>query len=180
MDAHIAAYTALSQGGRRAPGLISLPQVDISTIDGLIASEQIVMVNLNDLSPSTGEKFKAVVRAIIKHRKLCTFSIYGYEDDSRPICEIPEAKKLFNLAATEYGVLGLIINKITLGILPIQMENQEQHLQQEIDEYVACCIGKYEYQVSLGKSAFSIDLHQKERLVNQSSKVYIELYRDVI
>ena len=84
------------------------------------------------------------------------------------------------MAATEYGVLGLIVNKITLGILPVPIPDRERYLQQEIDEYVACCIGTYEYQVSLGKSAFSIDLDQKERLVNQSSKVYQELYRDVI
>jgi hypothetical protein len=180
MAAHSAAYTVLSQGGNRTKRLISLPQVDISTIDGLISAEQMVMVNLNDLSPSTADKFKAVVRAIIKHRKLCIFSVYGYESDPRPICEIPEAKRLFNLAATEYGVLGLIVNKISLGILPRQIPNQEQYLQQEIDEYVACCIGTYKYEVSLGKSAFSIDLDQKERLVHQSCKVYQELYRDVI
>ena len=180
MAGHSAAYTVLPQGGHRTTGLISLPQVNILTINDLISAEQMVIVNLNDLGPSTDEKFKAVVRAIIKHRKLCIFSVHGYEDYSRSICEIPEAKSLFNLAATEYGVLGLIVNKIRLGILPLQIPNQEQYLQQEIDEYVACCIGVYRYEVSLGKSAFSIDLDQKERLVNQSCKVYQELYPDVI
>ena len=178
MAASSTAKTLGSRGQASSVTEIWLQELDVSTIDALITEQEVVIVNLNDLGPTTEEQFKMLIRAIIKHRKLCTFGIRGYEEDPRPICEIPEAKRLFNLAAIKYGVLGLIVNKIALGILPVP--NMEAYLQQEIDGYVACCIGKYEYQVSLGKSAFSIDLDEKERLVNQSSKVYQELYRDVI
>jgi hypothetical protein len=161
MAASSTAKTLLSRGQAPTVTEISLQQLEVSTIEALITEQEAVIVNLNDLGPTTDVQFQNLIRPIIKHRKLCTFGIRGYEADLRPICEIPEAKDLFKLAATKYGVLGLIINKITLGILPVPIPDREQYLQQEIDEYVACCIGTYEYQVSLGKSAFSIDLDQK-------------------
>lgn len=168
----------LSTGQVTGATEISLSQINASLINKLIANHDILVVNLNDLTSSTGEKFKDLMRAIIKNRKYCTFGVHGYDKDPRPVCGIPEAKALFNLAAVEYGVLGLICNKLTLGMLPA--ENANMYLAQEIDEYTSCCIGKYICQADSTNSAISVNLDDKESLIQKSMQVYYDLYKDVI
>ena len=167
---------------------ISFSQIEPSSLDRVFEGQEVIVVTLNDLNDSIDVKFISVIRAILKHRKMCAFSVSGWDADPRPISEIPEARRLFNLAATQYGVLGLIEDKSRLGLLPntavteaaraLQGSVPRSVLEQEIDEFVACCIGQYIYQPELGKSAFTIDLDQKERLIDTSRRVYRELYRD--
>jgi hypothetical protein len=147
-------------------------------IDPKIRDNDVIILHLNDLTDSTDWNFISIVRTIIKYRKLCVFTVSGWDNDPRPISEIPEAKQVFRIAATKYGILAVIENKIKLGLLPDQIAPSV--LQQEIDEFVACCIGKYRYHAELGKSVFEIDLDEKQRLIESSRKVYRELYHDLI
>lgn len=157
---------------------ISFSQIEASTIEPLIRNEPVVVVTLNDLTDSLDQKFISVIRAILKYRRTCVFTASGWDADPRPISEIPEARRVFNLAATEYGVLGLIKDKIRLGIQPVAVGGLA--LEQEIDEFVACCIGQYVYHAELGKSVFIIDPNQKARLIDASVESYTRLYRDLL
>jgi len=176
-------------GGRQIRQ-ISFSQIEPSELDQVFEGQEVIVVTLNDLNETIDPKFISAIRAILKHRKICAFSASGWDADPRPISEIPEARRLFHIAATQYGVLGLIEDKFRLGILPttavteaaraLQGSVPRSTLEQEIDEFVACCIGQYLYQAQLGKSVFTIDLNQKERLIDTSRRVYRELYHDLL
>ena len=155
---------------------ISFSQIEPPSLDRVFEGQEVIVVTLNDLNDSTDPKFISVIRAILKHRKMCAFSVSGWDADPRPVSEIPEARRLFNIAATRYGILGLIEDKFRLGLLPNTVPRSV--LEQEIEEFVACCIGQYVYEAELGKSVFTIDLDQKERLIDTSRRVYRELYHD--
>ena len=169
--------TAETPGGRQVRQ-ISFSQIEPSELDLVFEGQEVIVVTLNDLNERIDPKFISVIRAILKHRKMCAFSASGWDADPLPISAIPEARRLFNIAATQYGVLGLIEDKFRLGILPTTVPRST--LEQEIDEFVACCIGQYLYRAELGKSVFTIDLNQKERLIDTSRRVYRELYHDLL
>ena len=173
----MAASDIVTAGGRQVRQ-ISFSQIEPSNLDSMFEGQEVIVVTLNDLNTEVDPKFISVIRAILKHRKMCAFSVSGWDADPRPISAIPEARSLFNIAATQYGVLGVIEDKFRLGLLPTTVPRST--LEQEIDEFVACCIGQYLYQEELGRSAFTIDLNEKERLIDTSRRVYRELYHDLL
>lgn len=133
--------------------------------EALVASHDTVIIDIG-----SGLSYSDLIqglRSVLKSRKALVLCTDEYDQDPRPIAQIPEARQRFYDVAVNCGVLGILQDYQKLGL---------SSCQPSFDDYLVCCLGALVKTDENEMGYFEIQSSERAILLRQSLSKYQELY----
>lgn len=133
--------------------------------EALVASHDTVIIDIG-----SGFSYPDLIqglRSVLKFRKALVLCTDEYDQDPRPIAQIPEARQRFYDVAVNCGVLGILQDYQQLGL---------SSCQPSFDDYLVCCLGSLVKTDENEMGYFEIQSSERATLLRQSLIKYGELY----
>jgi len=133
--------------------------------EALVASHDTVIIDIG-----SGLSYSDLIqglRSVLKFRKALVLCTDEYDQDPRPIAQIPEARQRFYDVAVNCGVLGILQDYQKLGL---------SSCQPSFDDYLVCCLGALVKTDENEMGYFEIKSSERTILLRDSLNKYQELY----
>jgi hypothetical protein len=133
--------------------------------EALVASHDTVIIDIG-----SGFSYPELIQglqSVLKFHKALVLCTDEYDQDPRPIAQIPEARQRFYDVAVNCGVLGILRDHQKLGL---------GQCQPSFDDYLVCCLGALVKTDENKIGYFEIQSSERAILLRQSLSKYHELY----